>query len=158
MEATHFQLYKRAKHVFTEALRVLQFRQTCLSSSTGDVIRQLGKLMNESQTSCNELYECSCPELNQLTQIARDAGAFGSRLTGKSFTGSNACFADCISGIGAGWGGCTVSLVVEDDVDAFIKRVSEAYAPYKELSGDALKEVIFATKPSSGASGKSTHP
>ncbi|KAK7053464.1 galactokinase [Paramarasmius palmivorus] len=134
VEATHFQLYKRAKHVFTEALRVLQFRQTCLSSSTGDVIRQLGKLMNESQTSCNELYECSCPELNQLTQIARDAGAFGSRLTG------------------AGWGGCTVSLVAEDDVDAFIKRVSEAYAPYKELSGDALKEVIFATKPSSGAS------
>ncbi|ESK96578.1 galactokinase gal [Moniliophthora roreri MCA 2997] len=133
VEATHFQLYKRAKHVFSEALRVLQFRQACLSSSTGDVIRQLGKLMNESQASCNDLYECSCPELNQLTHLARDAGAFGSRLTG------------------AGWGGCTVSLVAEDDVDAFIKRVAEAYPPYKGLSGDALKEVIFATKPSSGA-------
>ncbi|KIK54012.1 hypothetical protein GYMLUDRAFT_249907 [Collybiopsis luxurians FD-317 M1] len=142
VEATHFQLYKRAKHVFTEASRVLQFRKTCLSSQSTeslnplDVIKRLGELMNESQTSCDELFECSCPELNELTKIAREAGAFGSRLTG------------------AGWGGCTVSLVSEDNVDAFIKQVSERYGPYKGLEGEKLSEVIFATKPSSGACGE----
>ncbi|KAJ3735757.1 GHMP kinase [Lentinula guzmanii] len=138
VEATHFQLYKRAKHVFSEASRVLQFRQICLAaesspSSPMDVIKDLGQLMNESQTSCNELFQCSCPELNELTEIAMNAGAFGSRLTG------------------AGWGGCTVSLVAEDNVDSFIKKVSATYGPYKGLHGEALDEVIFATKPSSGA-------
>ncbi|KAJ3806723.1 ribosomal protein S5 domain 2-type protein [Lentinula aff. lateritia] len=137
VEATQFQLYKRAKHVFSEASRVLQFRQICLaaesSPSPSDVIKDLGKLMNESQTSCDELFQCSCPELNELTNIAKDAGAIGSRLTG------------------AGWGGCTVSLVAEGDVDAFIKKVSATYGPYKGLQDEALSEVIFATKPSSGA-------
>ncbi|KAJ3867930.1 galactokinase gal [Lentinula novae-zelandiae] len=140
VEATQFQLYKRAKHVFSEASRVLQFRRICLaaesSPSPSDVIKDLGKLMNESQTSCDELFQCSCPELNELTNIAKDAGAIGSRLTG------------------AGWGGCTVSLVAEGDVNAFIKKVSATYGPYKGLQDTALREVIFATKPSSGACGE----
>lgn len=87
VEAEHFQLYKRAKHVFSEALRVLQFRTLCLNSaeSSSDVdFEKLGKLMNESQRSCKELFECSCPELDLLTALCRDAGAFGSRLTGVS--------------------------------------------------------------------------
>ncbi|KAJ6561760.1 galactokinase gal [Mycena capillaripes] len=141
VDATHFKLYKRAKHVYSEALRVLQFRQLCLDTAAAGpgadgnvaVLKQLGQLMNESQTSCAGDFECSCEELDQLTQLARDAGAYGSRLTG------------------AGWGGCTVSLVPESEVDAFIKKVSETYPPYKGLEGDALSEVIFATRPSTGA-------
>ncbi|KAJ7576828.1 Galactokinase [Mycena floridula] len=138
VEATHFQLYKRALHVYSEALRVLQFRQICLDAAannswTPDVIQDLGRVMNESQTSCNELFECSCPELNELTELARKSGAIGSRLTG------------------AGWGGCTISLVAEADVPSFIQKVKSAYSPFKELEGEHLHEVIFATKPSSGA-------
>ncbi|RDB29227.1 Galactokinase [Hypsizygus marmoreus] len=138
VEATHFQLYKRAKHVYAEALRVLQFRQACLDAAKHSVdgnttLETLGQLMNESQTSCAELFECSCPELNDLTQLARQAGAFGSRLTG------------------AGWGGCTVSLVAEDRVESFIEQIRDTYAPYQGLEGEALNEVIFATRPSSGA-------
>lgn len=55
---------------------------------------------------------------------------------------------------GAGWGGCTVSLVPEDKVGEFIQRIKETYPPYKGLEGDALNEVIFATKPGRGACGK----
>ncbi|KAI4522171.1 Galactokinase [Schizophyllum commune Loenen D] len=134
VEATRFQLYKRAKHVFSEALRVLQFRDTCLQSPP-DVFAKLGALMNESQKSCAEDYNCSCKELDTLTSVAREAGAWGSRLTG------------------AGWGGCSVSLVSEDKVESFIEQVKAKYEPYKALSEDQLKDAIFATKPSSGACG-----
>ncbi|KAJ7167511.1 Galactokinase [Mycena filopes] len=141
VDATHFKLYKRAKHVLSEALRVLQFRQLCLdaaanangSDNNETVLKQLGALMNDSQTSCAADFECSCEELDLLTRLAREAGAYGSRLTG------------------AGWGGCTVSLVPEHEVDAFIQKLSAAYAPYRGIEGEALGEVIFATRPSSGA-------
>ncbi|KAF8646191.1 hypothetical protein AX16_007335 [Volvariella volvacea WC 439] len=143
VEATHFQLYKRAKHVLSESLRVLQFRQACLEASNvkdlaGSLDQQitlqaLGGLMNESQESCSKLFECSCPELDLLTKLAKEAGAIGSRLTG------------------AGWGGCTVSLVKDDQVDAFVAKIRETYPAYKELSDEKFNEVVFATRPSSGA-------
>jgi len=137
VEATHFEIFKRAKHVYTEALRVLKFREACLrvaaDSESSSLLPQLGSLMNESQESCAKLFECSCPELDQLTELARNAGAYGSRLTG------------------AGWGGCTVSLVAESKVAVFISKIQQTYPPYKNLEGDALHQVIFATKPGSGA-------
>ncbi|KAF9446160.1 galactokinase gal [Macrolepiota fuliginosa MF-IS2] len=148
VEATHFQLYKRAKHVFSESLRVLQFRKICLDAadnlpfrsisnkaSTNNEPDRLGQLMNESQKSCSDVFECSCPELDLLTKLCREAGAYGSRLTG------------------AGWGGCAVSLVAEDKAEAFIQKIKETYPPYKDLEGPKLEEVIFATRPSSGACG-----
>lgn len=55
--------------------------------------------------------------------------------------------------VGAGWGGCTISLVAEDDVEGFIQRVKAAYPPYRALEGEQLKQAIFATHPSSGAFG-----
>ncbi|KAF8895977.1 GHMP kinase [Infundibulicybe gibba] len=138
VEATRFQLYKRAKHVYSEALRVLQFQQECANADVSDpsdinILQNLGKLMNESQISCAQFFECSCPELDNLTELSRQAGAFGSRLTG------------------AGWGGCTVSLVAEGQVEQFIEKIRNTYPPYAGLDKDALNEVIFATKPSSGA-------
>ncbi|KIO34348.1 hypothetical protein M407DRAFT_127681 [Tulasnella calospora MUT 4182] len=145
VEASHFQLYKRAKHVFTEALRVLQFRQCSLQAvqqvketvpmptASESAQHELGRLMNESHESCDRLFDCSSPELNQLTSLAREAGALGSRLTG------------------AGWGGCCVSLVPEAQVAAFIEQIRKVYPPYQSLSKEELDQVIFATKPGSGA-------
>ena len=65
--------------------------------------------MNESQQSCRDLYECSCPEIDDITQLAKKKGAFGSRLTG------------------AGWGGCTVSLVAEYRSKDFMKEMIDDY-------------------------------
>lgn len=56
--------------------------------------------------------------------------------------------------LGAGWGGCTVSLVAEDRVDEFIQKLVAAYPAYKGLEGEALSQVVFATKPSPGACGE----
>ncbi|KZT53529.1 galactokinase gal [Calocera cornea HHB12733] len=153
VEATRFRLWARAKHVLSESLRVLQFRRVCLahssspaqSTSTGTststepqphgegLLKELGRLMNESQESCSGLFDCSCAELDALTRLAREAGAYGSRLTG------------------AGWGGCAVSLVAEPDVPAFIEKIHTSFGPYQKLSKKQLEEVVFATKPSSGA-------
>ena len=41
----------------------------------------------------------------------------------------------------------------ENKVADFIQRIKETYPPYKGLEGDALNEVIFATKPGRGACG-----
>ncbi|KAG8848535.1 galactokinase [Serendipita sp. 411] len=132
VEATHFQLYKRAQHVFTEALRVLQFRDLCFENSEG-LPEKLGQLMNESQESCSTFFECSCPELNRLTSLANSLGAYGSRLTG------------------AGWGGCTVSLVKEAEVETFTQKLREQYEPFKNLSDKEFAAACFATKPAEGA-------
>lgn len=43
--------------------------------------------------------------------------------------------------------------MTESDVPAFIETVSKAYVPYKGLDATALEQVIFATKPGSGAGG-----
>lgn len=67
---THFRLNQRASHVYSEAARVLHFKAVCDSAPAGAVL-QLGELMNQSHTSCRDLYECSCPELDQLVDICR---------------------------------------------------------------------------------------
>ncbi|PIL35341.1 hypothetical protein GSI_02066 [Ganoderma sinense ZZ0214-1] len=139
VEAEYFQLYKRARHVFTEALRVIEFRDVCLRANASsdappaDTLQQLGALMDASHESCATLCESSCPEVDALCWLAKAAGAYGSRTTG------------------AGWGGCTVSLVAEDRVEEFIGKIKEGYAPYRELEGERLREASFATKPSAGA-------
>jgi galactokinase len=72
--------------VLSEALRVLQFRDICFANNgrmSGAVLWELGKLMNESHSSCSTDYVCSCLILDKLTLICRDVGAYGSRLTGK---------------------------------------------------------------------------
>lgn len=117
---------------------MLQFRKVALEadSHASDTHIRLGALLDASHASCRDMFECSCKELDELTSLAKKAGAWGSRLTG------------------AGWGGCTVSLVTEADVPSFIESVRNEYAPYKDLDKAALEQVIFATKPGSGAGGE----
>jgi galactokinase len=76
--------------------------------------------------------------LDELTKLALEAGALGSRLTG------------------AGWGGCTVSLVKKDKLAEFIDKVYPYYTKQREPGEelwitDDLDRYIFATLPAPGA-------
>ena len=96
----------RAKHVVYECDRV---KRSVAAMRSGDV-KTLGKLLNESHYSLRDLYEVTGKELDALTELSRTAkGCIGSRMTG------------------AGFGGCTISLVEKSAVPAFIKSVSAAY-------------------------------
>uniref|UniRef100_A0A8C4RD70 Galactokinase 2 n=1 Tax=Eptatretus burgeri TaxID=7764 RepID=A0A8C4RD70_EPTBU len=134
-----FKLYHRAKHVFSEADRVSKFRLACQSvTGQGDMeigfLCPVGELMNASHTSCRDLYECSCSELDELVNICLKSGAVGSRLTG------------------AGWGGCTVSLVPAERLPAFMDSVRRGFYEADPGRMHNLAQHFFATEPAAGAS------
>ena len=138
VKAERFMLGKRATHVFSEALRVIAFKellQDPSSPSNPNLLPRLGSLMNETQNSCRDVYECSCPEIDELCQIAREAGAYGSRLTG------------------AGWGGCTVHLVpmerVEDVREAWVENYYKVREP--GIGQERLEEAIVVSEPGQGS-------
>ncbi|CAM6084485.1 unnamed protein product [Calypogeia fissa] len=136
--AKTFKLLQRAKHVFTEAQRVYKFREAVLSSADDDTkLQQLGNLMDESHASCSKLYECSCPELEELVKVCRNSGAIGARLTG------------------AGWGGCVVALVEESSVPGFISSLKDEFYQSRIdkqlIKAEDLGTYVFASKPSGGA-------
>lgn len=118
-------LHDRALHVYEEANRVYLFKKTCSDPSldSKEKIKVLGDLMNDSHVSCRDLFECSCPELDSLVKASLSSGAIGSRLTG------------------AGWGGCTISLVPEEAVAEYKEQMSQLY-PHDRFT--------FNTRPSGG--------
>ena len=137
VHTTHFQLRPRALHVFSEALRVLAFK-SLLQNPPHDnetLLTNLGNLMNETQTSCRDLYDCSCPEIDSLCEIARRAGSYGSRLTG------------------AGWGGCTVHLVPKGKVETVRRAWVEEYYRRKwpEMGDEELEKAVVVSEPSGGS-------
>jgi galactokinase len=99
-------LLKRASHVVTENDRV---REAVKVLEQGD-LRYFGKLMNHSHRSLRDDYEVSSKELDLLVELARQQpGVLGARMTG------------------AGFGGCTVSLVRSDTAEAFVEAVRNGY-------------------------------
>ena len=107
--------------------------QSVRTLEAGD-IAGFGELMNRSHASCRDLYEISCPELDRLVEISREAGALGSRLTG------------------AGFGGCTVSLVENNQVDAFSQRVvNDYYRDYLGREDQEFGTLLFPCRAAEGA-------
>ncbi|KAF1352242.1 galactokinase-like protein [Delphinella strobiligena] len=141
VRAEAFMLRQRAMHVFGEAVRVLKFMQLLQSpqpateEESQQLLKGLGELLNYTQDSCRDLYDCSCPELDELCQLARSAGSYGGRLTG------------------AGWGGCSVHLVPQDKVDAVKKKWEEKYYSkrFPDLSAEQMNDAIVVSKPGSGS-------
>jgi galactokinase len=142
IRAEKFKLRQRALHVFSEARRVLQFHDLLTSSQAPQnaaeetaFLASLGAMLNDTQDSCRDLYENSCPELDELCRLAREAGAYGSRLTG------------------AGWGGCSVHLVPEEKVEAVrMKWMMEYYRKkFPDFGEEKLKDAVVVSRPGGGS-------
>jgi galactokinase len=109
-------LQRRALHVVRENQRVLDFAAALRAGERS----RLGDLLYASHASLRDLYEVSCPELDLLVDLAaQQPGCIGSRLTG------------------AGFGGCTVSLVEAGRAGAFARGVPAAYRRQTGLPGKA---------------------
>jgi len=120
---------KRALHVISENMRTL----TAIEALNQGEIEKFGKLMNQSHNSLRDDYEVTGKELDCLVDEARKVdGTVGSRMTG------------------AGFGGCTVSIVKEDTVETFINEVGKGYKARTGLKadfyvaeiGDGSKELV----------------
>ncbi|MCD6287779.1 MAG: galactokinase [Candidatus Hydrogenedentes bacterium] len=110
-------VYRRARHVVTENARTVAACEAMKSSDAA----ALGTLMNESHESLRDDYEVSCPELDVMSELARSHDCcYGSRMTG------------------AGFGGCTVSLVHAADVESFCASLMEQYRAATGIEGAAI--------------------
>ncbi len=99
-------IYRRAKHVVTEQERVTAAIEKL---KEGD-LEEFGHLMNASHDSLREDYEVTGEALDTMVAEGRKIkGVLGSRMTG------------------AGFGGCTVTLLHKDSVNMFIEKVGVAY-------------------------------
>lgn len=97
---------RRAKHAVYENQRTLK----AVDALKAGNLEEFGKLMNASHVSLRDDYEVTGIELDTLVENAwEQKGVIGSRMTG------------------AGFGGCTVSIVKTDCVDKFIENVGKAY-------------------------------
>lgn len=97
---------RRAKHAVAENQRTIE----AVAALKAGNIERFGELMNQSHISLRDDYEVSCDEIDVLVDLAWEVpGVIGSRITG------------------GGFGGCTVSIVKNDAVDAFISTVGSSY-------------------------------
>lgn len=116
---------RRAKHAVYENQRTIRAVEALKSGQ----IEMFGQLMNASHISLRDDYEVSCREVDILVDEAwKIPGVIGSRITG------------------GGFGGCTVSLVKNDAIDAFIDRVGSAY---REKTG--IEAEFYAVEIGDGA-------
>lgn len=116
----------RARHVVGEIARV----QQAAEHLTDGRVEDFGLLLNASHASSRQHYESSCAELDWLQETAAGiSGCLGSRLTG------------------AGFGGCTVSLVWEDAVESFKQQLT---AGFTEKAGYPPDIFVMATSNGAG--------
>ena len=97
---------KRARHAVYENQRTIKAVEALKENN----IEFFGELMNESHVSLRDDYEVTGIELDTLVEAAWEIeGVIGSRMTG------------------AGFGGCTVSIVEDEAIDTFIEKVGKTY-------------------------------
>lgn len=97
---------KRARHAVLENRRTIRAVEALKRNDIG----LFGQLMNDSHVSLRDDYEVTGIELDTLVEEAwKVDGVIGSRMTG------------------AGFGGCTVSIVKDEAIEAFQEKVGKAY-------------------------------
>lgn len=105
---------KRARHAVYENLRTIE---AVNKLKAGD-IKGFGNLMNASHLSLRNDYEVTGKELDALVEASWEEGALGARMTG------------------AGFGGCTISIVKKNDIERYKKAVGRKYFNQTGLHAD----------------------
>jgi galactokinase len=95
---------RRARHVFTENQRVLDFVAALERSD----FAQAGRIFTASHASMRDDFEITTEHIDLIADTAVQAGALGARMTG------------------GGFGGCVIALVPFDSVDAVAEAVRRA--------------------------------
>lgn len=117
-------VFKRCKYVVEENKRVLQ---ACMDLDKED-LEAFGQRMFQSHIGLRNEYEVSCKELDTLVDIAWDMkGVIGARM------------------MGGGFGGCTINLVKEEQLETFVEQVTNKY---EEALGASVE--IYKTNVSGG--------
>ncbi len=108
-------LIRRARHAVYENQRTIE----AIKALKADDLQKFGGLMNESHISLRDDYEVTGHELDSLAEAAwEQEGVIGARMTG------------------AGFGGCTVNIVINDYVEQFINNVGRIYEDKTGLKAD----------------------
>jgi galactokinase len=116
---------RRAKHVISENGRVLEAIDVLKNNN----ISRFGELMNQSHDSLKNDYEVTGLELDTLVYEGRKLpGVIGTRMTG------------------AGFGGCTVSIVKKSESERFM---TELAVVYNDITG--LKPEFYQPEIGDGA-------
>jgi galactokinase len=99
-------VYKRCTYVIEENIRL---QNACEQLLNGDVYA-FGQFMYGSHEGLRDKYEVSCPELDQLVEIAKSVeGVLGARM------------------MGGGFGGCTINLIKKRQVELFKEFIKQKY-------------------------------
>ena len=107
--------HRRARHVVGEVQRT----KDAVEALQQEDIELFGKLMTQSHISLRDDYEVTGLQLDSLAEAAwKVEGVLGSRMTG------------------GGFGGCTVSLVHDEAIPAFIEQVGAEYTEKTGLKAD----------------------
>ncbi len=113
-------LKKRVRHVVTENERVRKVKDSLLKNH----LHELGDILTEAHYSLKDDYEVSSPLIDDLVEIAVKSGASGSRM------------------IGGGFGGSTLNLVLNANLEGFIKEFQTIYQ--KRYEKPFIYSVVYA--------------
>ena len=120
-------VYRRCKYVVEENQRLLT---ACEALQNGD-LETLGQKMYGSHDGLSKEYEVSCKELDFLVEAVRDNPAvLGARM------------------MGGGFGGCTINIVKEEEIDTLVQQLT---TQYKEAMGLELTSYVAQIENGSSA-------
>ena len=80
--------------------------------------------MYGSHEGLRNQYEVSCPEIDFLVDFARENKVQGARM------------------MGGGFGGCTINLIEEKNIDGFVSTVTKAYFDSYKIQLEAYPVLI----------------
>jgi galactokinase len=98
--------YRRLHHINSENRRVMDMREALITGNPSFI----GEILNESHDSLSRNYDISCNEIDSIINISRNqAGFYGGRI------------------MGGGFGGCTINLVENSQIDIFSSNLKKEF-------------------------------